>query len=98
MSTARLIIIALCLAPAAVNAGESLAQRFAHNRNASRALYGVKAESPHVRTAALSAGRAVMAPTISAEAAAALPESFDAEANWPQCAKVIGDIRDQSNW
>merc|ERR1719277_2899193 len=25
-----------------------------------------------------------------------LPESFDSEANWPQCAKVIGDIRDQS--
>lgn len=27
----------------------------------------------------------------------AAPESFDSEANWPQCAKVIGDIRDQSN-
>lgn len=26
----------------------------------------------------------------------AIPESFDAEANWPHCAKVIGDIRDQS--
>merc|ERR1712232_1362785 len=26
-----------------------------------------------------------------------VPESFDSEANWPQCAKVIGDIRDQSN-
>ena len=26
-----------------------------------------------------------------------LPESFDSEANWPECAKVIGDIRDQSN-
>merc|ERR1719183_1734905 len=25
-----------------------------------------------------------------------LPESFDSETNWPQCAKVIGDIRDQS--
>jgi cathepsin B len=24
------------------------------------------------------------------------PESFDSETNWPQCAKVIGDIRDQS--
>lgn len=24
------------------------------------------------------------------------PESFDSEKNWPQCAKVIGDIRDQS--
>lgn len=27
----------------------------------------------------------------------AIPTSFDSEANWPQCAKVIGDIRDQSN-
>jgi len=26
----------------------------------------------------------------------AVPESFDSETNWPQCAKVIGDIRDQS--
>merc|ERR1711977_569836 len=25
------------------------------------------------------------------------PESFDSEQNWPQCAKIIGDIRDQSN-
>merc|ERR1712086_1081741 len=25
-----------------------------------------------------------------------IPDSFDSEANWPQCAKVIGDIRDQS--
>merc|ERR1712182_155912 len=23
--------------------------------------------------------------------------SFDSEENWPQCAKIIGDIRDQSN-
>jgi len=26
----------------------------------------------------------------------AIPDSFDSETNWPQCAKVIGDIRDQS--
>jgi len=25
-----------------------------------------------------------------------IPESFDSETNWPACAKVIGDIRDQS--
>jgi cathepsin B len=25
-----------------------------------------------------------------------IPTAFDSEANWPQCAKVIGDIRDQS--
>jgi len=26
-----------------------------------------------------------------------LPSEFDSETNWPKCAKVIGDIRDQSN-
>jgi len=26
-----------------------------------------------------------------------IPEHFDSETNWPECAKVIGDIRDQSN-
>jgi len=29
--------------------------------------------------------------------ASAIPEAFDSEANWPQCGKVIGMIRDQSN-
>lgn len=27
----------------------------------------------------------------------ALPDEFDSETHWPQCAKTIGDIRDQSN-
>jgi cathepsin B len=26
-----------------------------------------------------------------------VPTDFDSETNWPQCAKIIGDIRDQSN-
>merc|ERR1719384_2286803 len=26
-----------------------------------------------------------------------IPASFDSAENWPQCAKIIGDIRDQSN-
>ena len=26
----------------------------------------------------------------------AIPDAFDSETNWPKCAKVIGDIRDQS--
>jgi len=29
--------------------------------------------------------------------AVAIPDSFDSAKNWPQCEKVIGDIRDQSN-
>jgi len=28
---------------------------------------------------------------------AAVPDAFDSETNWPDCAKTIGDIRDQSN-
>jgi len=28
---------------------------------------------------------------------AALPDNFDSATNWPQCAKIIDDIRDQSN-
>merc|ERR1719487_1477545 len=32
-----------------------------------------------------------------ADANAAVPDNFDSEQNWPQCAKIIGDIRDQSN-
>jgi cathepsin B len=28
---------------------------------------------------------------------AQIPESFDSATNWPQCAKMIGDIRDQSD-
>jgi len=32
-----------------------------------------------------------------ADANVSIPEEFDSEKNWPQCAKIIGDIRDQSN-
>merc|ERR1719498_977958 len=32
-----------------------------------------------------------------ADANGAVPDNFDSEQNWPQCAKIIGDIRDQSN-
>ena len=27
----------------------------------------------------------------------AIPDSFDSAENWPECSKVINDIRDQSN-
>lgn len=32
-----------------------------------------------------------------ADANTVVPDSFDSAENWPQCAKIIGDIRDQSN-
>jgi len=31
------------------------------------------------------------------DANAVVPDDFDSETNWPDCAKIIGDIRDQSN-
>jgi cathepsin B len=34
---------------------------------------------------------------IEADANLAIPESFDSAEHWPQCAKIINDIRDQSN-
>merc|ERR1719359_698534 len=33
----------------------------------------------------------------SANANIDVPDDFDSETNWPHCAKIIGDIRDQSN-
>lgn len=42
-------------------------------------------------------GRWTMAPKITAEQARALPTDFDSATNWPQCAPIINDIRDQSN-
>ena len=39
----------------------------------------------------------VHAPIVSDATAASVPDSFDSEASWPSCAKVIGDIRDQSH-
>merc|ERR1719313_2493569 len=57
--------------------------------SAMKSVAGVKMEA---NTAALrTAPRAVF--NMSDEA---IPDSFDSETNWPECAKVIGDIRDQS--
>jgi len=56
----------------------------------SKVLAGVKPEAM--------ARRAEFARTYKSKSltSQAIPESFDSETNWPQCAKVIGDIRDQS--
>lgn len=65
-------------------------KRFAHQPiGASKVLRGVNPEAM--------AKRAEFAKTRSKPLTAVeLPESFDSATNWPQCAKVIGDIRDQS--
>lgn len=47
-------------------------------------------------TPAAMAKRAEYAKAYNNFSVANLPESFDSETNWPHCAKVIGDIRDQS--
>lgn len=60
--------------------------------NATRTLLGVKPESKANLLKAIKAGDV----EIQKYSGIALPEAFDSETNWPKCAKVIGDIRDQS--
>ena len=49
--------------------------------------------TPRKLLASVSAGKVSV---FKHDPAVELPEAFDSEANWPKCAKVIGDIRDQS--
>eukprot|EP00457_Paulinella_chromatophora_P006671 gb/GEZN01006690.1/.p1 GENE.gb/GEZN01006690.1/~~gb/GEZN01006690.1/.p1 ORF type:complete len:364 (+),score=50.61 gb/GEZN01006690.1/:141-1232(+) len=42
-------------------------------------------------------GELTLARTLNRAEAAALPSSFDSATNWPECAPIISDIRDQSN-
>jgi cathepsin B len=63
---------------------------------ASSTMCGVKTNwTEDVRTAVLAGEVEPFVPTWSATAE--IPDSFDSETNWPSCAKIIGDIRDQSN-
>jgi len=69
--------------------------RFANQApGASKDLCGVKGDPKADIKAAIARGQIVER---LADENFLAPESFDSEANWPQCAKVIGDIRDQSN-
>jgi len=61
---------------------------------ASKDLCGVKGD--HKATIREAIGKGEIEEFLG-DANAAIPESFDSEENWPQCAKTIGDIRDQSN-
>jgi len=65
---------------------------------ASKTLCGVKAGWKESLKAAVERGDAAKFQS-SAFAAANIevPENFDSEKHWPQCAKIIGDVRDQSN-
>jgi len=61
---------------------------------ASKSLCGVKGDPKVAVEAAVANGEITR---IVADLNAVIPESFDSEQNWPSCAKIIGDIRDQSN-
>jgi cathepsin B len=58
---------------------------------------GVKPENAAIMDAAFAEGKLIRAPKISAEEASLIPENFDAALEWPMCAEMINDIRDQSN-
>jgi len=61
---------------------------------ASKDFNGVKGDQRKILDAAIARGEIV---EYLADENFVAPESFDSEENWPQCAKTIGDIRDQSN-
>eukprot|EP00445_Apocalathium_hangoei_P044817 CAMPEP_0203986390 /NCGR_PEP_ID=MMETSP0360-20130528/5995_1 /ASSEMBLY_ACC=CAM_ASM_000342 /TAXON_ID=268821 /ORGANISM="Scrippsiella Hangoei, Strain SHTV-5" /LENGTH=196 /DNA_ID=CAMNT_0050925819 /DNA_START=86 /DNA_END=673 /DNA_ORIENTATION=+ len=76
----------------------ALVDRFAHAApGASKSLNGVKGDWKAAVEAGIRSGKIKRFAPSAALAATAITESFDSAANWPQCAKVIGDIRDQSN-
>merc|ERR1719160_142417 len=72
----------------------------AHPRFASQApgafkdMNGIIGDHKKAIQDAIAAGELV---SHQADENALIPDSFDSEQNWPQCAKIIGDIRDQSN-
>jgi len=66
-------------------------ERFGHAPiGASKILQGVKPEAMAKRVAYAKSFKHEQLTSVD------VPESFDSETNWPHCAKVIGDIRDQS--
>ena len=73
----------------------SAVDRFASQPpGASASLCGVKGDwGASIRQAMKQGKIEAFVPDENAE----IPKEFDSEKNWPTCAKVIGDIRDQSN-
>lgn len=61
---------------------------------ASKSLCGVKNDTLARRNEKIANGTLTVLKKIEG---LAVPDSFDSETNWPKCAKIIGDIRDQSN-
>lgn len=65
--------------------------------NASKSLCGIKSNNQEVLQNAINDGTFISAEPVSEEIRASLPASFDSATNWPKCANMINDIRDQSN-
>lgn len=58
-----------------------------------RTLLGVKDNNVQLLNDAIAAGQVVVSDAV----ADVIPEEFDSATNWPECADIISDIRDQSN-
>jgi len=70
-------------------------ERFASEApGASKHMMGVKGDWRASIEAAIASGKVERFQELTAMA---VPTDFDSETNWPKCAKIIGDIRDQSN-
>jgi len=63
----------------------------------SSSLNGVLPHSEEELEKAVQEGSVIRYEKISEEKAKALPTAFDAAVNWPKCANMVNDIRDQSN-
>jgi cathepsin B len=74
----------------------AVSPRFAHLPvGAAKDLCGVKPGSAEMLHAAISSGK-IKKVTSEMLGAVDVPDSFDSATNWPNCATVIDDIRDQS--
>lgn len=62
---------------------------------ASKDMMGVIGDQKKIIADLVEKGEIVMDLTMGSKGD--IPDDFDSEKNWPQCAKIIGDIRDQSN-
>jgi len=70
-------------------------ERFASEApGASKHMMGVKGDWRASIEAAIASGKVERFQQLTA---VEVPADFDSETNWPKCAKIIGDIRDQSN-
>ena len=76
----------------------AMTPRFEHEPvGAASRLCGVMADNREKMEMLRAAGLLATAPKPSAEDVASLPKEFNVAGKWPECKKVVDDIRDQSN-